>query len=242
MKNINLIIICAFLIFIFTTLYLSLGNKKIYNTALEVENLKKGFDELDVIKKFSINVDAGERIAVIGNNGIGKSTLLRCFMNDLKIDSGKVVWSKNVKIGYFAQNHNEEFKYDINLVDWMAKWGQKDDDMQVIRATLGRLLFSQDNIEKSIKVLSGGEKRRMIFGKIILQRPNVIVLDEPTNHLDMESIESLNLALSRFEGTIIFASHDREFISSLATRIIEIKKDRIRDYSSNHELLRSIAY
>tara|TARA_Y100000996_G_scaffold49950_1_gene34169 strand:+ start:1997 stop:3583 length:1587 start_codon:yes stop_codon:yes gene_type:complete len=214
-------------------------DKKIHNTALEVENLNKGFEELNVIKKFSINIDSGERIAVIGNNGIGKSTLLRCFMNDLQIDSGKVVWSKNVNIGYFAQNHNEEFKYDISLVDWMAKWGKKDDDMQVIRGTLGRLLFSQDHIDKSIKVLSGGEKRRMIFGKIILQRPNVIVLDEPTNHLDMESIESLNLALSRFEGTIIFASHDREFISSLATRIIEIKNDKIHDYSSNHELLRS---
>ena len=103
-------------------------------------------------------------------------------------------------------------------------------------------LFSGFKVEiniQSIKVLSGGEKRRMIFGKIILQRPNVIVLDEPTNHLDMESIESLNLALSRFDGTIIFASHDREFISSLATRIVEIKDDKIRDYSTNHELLRS---
>ena len=214
-------------------------DKKIYNTALEVEGLNKSFDELEIIKKFSINIESGERIAVIGNNGIGKSTLLRCFMQDLNIDSGKVVWSKNVKIGYFAQNHNEEFKYDIPLIDWMAQWGQKDDDLQVIRGTLGRLLFSQDHINKSIKVLSGGEKRRMIFGKIILQRPNVIVLDEPTNHLDMESIESLNLALSRFDGTIIFASNDREFISSLATRIVEIKDDKIRDYSTNHEFLRS---
>ena len=213
-------------------------DKKIYNTALEVEGLNKSFDELEIIKKFSINIESGERIAVIGNNGIGKSTLLRCFMQDLNIDSGKVVWSKNVKIGYFAQNHNEEFKHDIPLIDWMAQWGQKDDDLQVIRGTLGRLLFSQDHINKSIKVLSGGEKRRMIFGKIILQRPNVIVLDEPTNHLDMESIESLNLALSRFDGTIIFASHDREFISSLATRIVEIKDGKIRDYSTNHELLR----
>ena len=214
-------------------------DKKVYNSALEVEKLNKSFDTLEVIKKFSVNIESGERIAVIGNNGIGKSTLLRCFMNDLKIDSGKVTWNKNVNIGYFAQNHNEEFKYDISLIDWMAKWGQKDDDMQVIRGTLGRLLFSQDHIDKSIKVLSGGEKRRMIFGKIILQKPNVIVLDEPTNHLDMESIESLNLALSRFKGTIVFASHDREFISSLATRIIEIKDDKIGDYSSNHELLRS---
>jgi ATPase subunit of ABC transporter with duplicated ATPase domains len=160
-------------------------------------------------------------------------------MNDLNIDSGKIVWNKNVNIGYFAQNHNEEFKYDISLIDWMSKWAQKGDDMQMIRGTLGRLLFSQDHIDKSIKVLSGGEKRRMIFGKIILQKPNVIVLDEPTNHLDMESIESLNLALCRFEGTLIFASHDREFISSLANRIIEIKDDKISDYSSSHDLLRS---
>lgn len=214
-------------------------DKKVYNSALEVDKLSKSFDNLDVIRKFSVNIESGERIAIIGNNGIGKSTLLRCFMNNLKIDSGKVIWNKNVNIGYFAQNHNEEFKYDISLIDWMAKWAQKDDDMQVIRGTLGRLLFSQDHINKSIKVLSGGEKRRMIFGKIILQKPNVIVLDEPTNHLDMESIESLNLALSRFEGTIVFSSHDREFISSLATRIIEIKNDKISDYSSNHELLRS---
>ena len=213
-------------------------NKKVYNSALEVDKLSKSFDNLDVIKRFSVNIESGERIAIIGNNGIGKSTLLRCFMNNLKIDSGKVIWNKNVNIGYFAQNHNEEFKYDISLIDWMAKWAQKDDDMQVIRGTLGRLLFSQDHINKSIKVLSGGEKRRMIFGKIILQKPNVIVLDVPTNHLDMESIESLNLALSRFEGTIVFSSHDREFISSLATRIIEIKNDKISDYSSNHELLR----
>ena len=213
-------------------------DKKVYNSALEVEKLNKSFDNLDVIKKFSVNIESGERIAIIGNNGIGKSTLLRCFMNDLRVDSGKVTWNKNVNIGYFAQNHNEDFKYDISLIDWMAKWGRKGDDMQVIRGTLGRLLFTKDHIDKSIKVLSGGEKRRMIFGKIILQKPNVIVLDEPTNHLDMETIESLNLALSRFEGTIVFASHDREFISSLATRIIEIKDDKISDYSSNHELLR----
>lgn len=214
-------------------------DKQVYNSALEVEGINKSFDSVDIINKFSINIESGEKIAVIGKNGIGKTTLLRCIMNDLNTDSGKITWNKNVNIGYFAQNHNEEFKYDISLVDWMNKWGQKHDDMQSIRGTLGRLLFSQDHIDKSIKVLSGGEKRRMIFGKIILQRPNVIVLDEPTNHLDMESIESLNLALSRFDGTLIFASHDREFISSLATRIIELKDNSIKDYSSNHELLRT---
>ena len=159
-------------------------------------------------------------------------------VQNIKIDSGKINWNKNVNIGYFSQNHNMEFNQDISLINWMKQWAQKDDDMQSIRGTLGRLLFSQDHIDKSIKVLSGGEKRRMIFGKILLQRPNVIVMDEPTNHLDIETIESLNLGLSRFDGTLIFSSHDREFISSLATRIIEIKDDGINDFTTGHELLR----
>ena len=123
----------------------------------------------------------------------------------------------------FSQNHGEEFKSKISLFEWMSKWGHQEDDTETIRGTLGRLLFSQDDINKPLSVLSGGEQRRMLFGKIILQRANVIILDEPTNHLDMESIESLNQALGIFEGTSIFVSHDREFISSLATRIIEIK-------------------
>ena len=212
--------------------------KKIYNSVLEVEGIKKYYDELKVIHNFSLNVENGERIAVIGKNGIGKTTLLESLVQIIKIDSGKINWNKNANIGYFSQNHNMEFNQDISLINWMKQWAQKDDDMQSIRGTLGRLLFSQDHIGKSIKVLSGGEKRRMIFGKILLQRPNVIVMDEPTNHLDIETIESLNLGLSRFDGTLIFSSHDREFISSLASRIIEIKDDGISDYTTGHELLR----
>ena len=119
-------------------------------------------------------------------------------------------------------------------MDWMNQWSHEEDDLETVRGTLGRLLFSQNDIDKPISVLSGGEQRRMLFGKIILQRANVIILDEPTNHLDMESIESLNHALNLFEGTSIFVSHDREFISSLATRIIEIKPDRIIDYDDNY--------
>ena len=123
----------------------------------------------------------------------------------------------------------------MSLVDWMTQWSQKGDDMQTIRGTLGRLLFTQDDINKPVRVLSGGEQRRMLFGKIILQRPNVIIMDEPTNHLDMESIESLNLALSGFDGTIIFVSHDREFVSSLATRIIELTPEKIKDHSRGYD-------
>ena len=215
-------------------------DKKVHNKVAEVENISKSYDDLKVIKKFNITINSGDRIAVIGENGIGKTTLLNCIINNDFADNGTVKWSENAMIGYFAQNHSDEFKEEISLLDWMAKWSHKEDDLETIRGTLGRLLFSQDDINKPISVLSGGEQRRMIFGKIILQRANVIILDEPTNHLDMESIESLNHALSIFEGTTIFVSHDREFISSLATRLIEIKNDKIIEHSGGYESYREI--
>ena len=205
--------------------------KKVHNKVLELENISKAYDDLKVIKDFNMTINSGDRVAIIGENGIGKTTLLKCLMDDNFADTGSSVWSENAIIGYFAQNHGEEFKSDTSLIDWMAKWSHHEDDMETIRGTLGRLLFSQDDINKPLSVLSGGEQRRMLFGKIILQRANVIILDEPTNHLDMESIESLNQSLGLFDGTTIFVSHDREFISSLATRLIEIKNDRVIEYS-----------
>ena len=117
----------------------------------------------------------------------------------------------------------------------MTNHRQEGDDDQVIRGTLGRLLFSQKEIDKSVKVISGGEQGRMIFGRLMLQKPNILLLDEPTNHLDMESIESLNLALENYPGTLIFVSHDREFVSSLATRIIELTPDGLVDYHGTYE-------
>ena len=125
-------------------------------------------------------------------------------------------------------------------MDWLAKYSHKEDDLETIRGTLGRLLFSQDDIHKPVSVLSGGEQRRMLFGKIILQRANVIILDEPTNHLDMESIEALNHALDIFEGTVIFVSHDREFVSSLSTRLIEVKKEKVIEHSGGYEGYRNL--
>ena len=173
-----------------------------------------------------MTINSGDRIGIIGENGIGKTTLVKCLIEDNFADNGTIKWSDNCSIGYFAQNHGDDFKSDTTLMDWMAKYSHKEDDLETIRGTLGRLLFSQDDINKPVSVLSGGEQRRMLFGKIILQRANVIILDEPTNHLDMESIEALNHALDIFEGTVIFVSHDREFISSLSTRLIEVKKKR----------------
>jgi ATPase subunit of ABC transporter with duplicated ATPase domains len=209
--------------------------KKLYRSALEVEGLGKGYGDLSLFKGLDLHVEVGERIAVIGPNGIGKSTLLRCLVHDLEPDSGTVKLSENAHIGYFAQDHAADFANDLSLFDWMSLWKNPGDDEQVIRGVLGRLLFSQDEINKSVKVISGGEQGRMLFGKLTLQKPNILVMDEPTNHLDMESIESLNLALENYPGTLIFVSHDREFVSSLATRIIEMKPDGIVDFSGNYE-------
>ena len=214
--------------------------QKVHNKVVDIENISKSYDDLNVIKKFNITINTGDRIGIVGENGIGKTTLLKCIIESGFSDNGIVKWSENASIGYFAQNHSDEFKDDISLIDWMAKWSHKDDDLETIRGTLGRLLFNQDDINKPIRVLSGGEQRRMLFGKIILQRANVIILDEPTNHLDMESIEALNHALSIFEGTIIFVSHDREFISSLSTRLLEVREEKVVEHSGGYESYRKV--
>ena len=208
--------------------------KKLFNTALEVKDFTKGYDNISLFKQFNLLIETGERVAIIGPNGIGKTTLLECLVDRLTPDSGDIKWSDNAKIGYFAQNHSSDFDSNMSLIDWMNQWKNDEDDMQVIRGTLGRLLFSQNDINKPVNVISGGEQRRMLFGKLILQRPNVIIMDEPTNHLDMESIESLNGALDSYPGTLIFVSHDREFVSTLATRIIEIMPDKVMEYNSNY--------
>jgi len=131
-------------------------------------------------------------------------------------------WAEKANIGYFMQDQTALFDSDDTVFDWMRQWAQEGDDEQIVRATLGRLLFSGDDGKKPVRVLSGGEKGRMLYGKFMLTRPNVLVMDEPTNHMDMESIESLNLALELFQGTLIFVSHDRQFVSSLATQVIEL--------------------
>lgn len=207
-------------------------NKKLHRQAVTLEKVNKGFDRT-LFSDLSLQVEAGERIAIIGPNGAGKTTLLRCLYGDLQPDSGTVKWAEQAEIGYFAQDHAADFAEDSNLFDWMKQWTKGDE--QLVRGALGRMLFSNDEVKKNIKVLSGGEKGRMLFGKLSLVNPNVLLMDEPTNHLDMESIEALNLALENYPGTLIFVSHDREFVSSLATRIIDMQPSGIIDFHGNYE-------
>jgi len=180
-------------------------------------------------------IEAGARVAIIGENGVGKSTLLKCLMNDLQAETGLIKWAENASLGYCPQDTSAEFESELNLFDWMSQWRNESHDDQIVRATLGRLLFSSEDFKKSVNVCSGGEKNRLLFGKLIMSLPNVMLLDEPTNHLDMEAIEALNLALEHYEGTLIFVSHDREFVSSLATRIVEIKDQQLNDFHGTYE-------
>jgi ATPase subunit of ABC transporter with duplicated ATPase domains len=208
--------------------------EKLHRNAVEVQKLSHGFDHV-LFNDFDLLVEAGEKIAIIGENGIGKTTLLRCLAGDLKPNHGTVKWAEKANIGYFAQDHAVDFEEDLNLFDWMKQFTQAGDDDQVVRSMLGRLLFSGEDFKKSVKVLSGGEKGRMMFGKLMLAKTNVLLMDEPTNHMDMESIESLNTALDKYNGTLFFVSHDREFVSTLANRILDVRADGIIDYSGNYE-------
>lgn len=210
--------------------------KKLFRNALEVENIAKGYEaNTPLFKDVNMMLEVGEKVAILGTNGVGKSTMIKTLVGELTPDNGRVKWSENATIGYYAQDHATDFEVDMTVFDWMSLWMKPEDDEQSVRSVLGRLLFSQDDIKKSVKVLSGGEKGRMLFGKLMMQKPNVLIMDEPTNHLDMESIESLNMALELYQGTLIFVSHDREFVSSLANRIIEITPEKVTNFQGTYD-------
>ncbi|WP_261904080.1 ABC-F family ATPase [Vibrio fortis] len=208
-------------------------SKELFRNALVVENLSQGFEE-DLYNKFDAIFEVGERVAIIGENGVGKTTLLNTLAGVLEARTGEYKWSENANIGYYAQDHAHDFEEDMNLFDWMSQWRQEGEDEQVVRSFLGRMLFGQDDIKKSVKVISGGEQGRMLLGKIMMHKPNILLMDEPTNHMDMESIEALNLALENYKGTLFFVSHDRVFVDSLATRILEIKDGKINDFRGTY--------
>jgi ATPase subunit of ABC transporter with duplicated ATPase domains len=216
---------------------------KLHRQAVEIENLSFAYEGSDrkIFNNLTLTINGGEKIAVIGENGVGKTTLLKLLMGELQPQYGTLKWAEKARTGYYAQDHSAEFAGEQSLTDWIAGYAratiEDGGDLEtLIRGTLGRLLFSGDEQKKPVNVISGGEQGRMLFGKLMLQKPNVLVLDEPTNHLDMESIEALNSGLEKFPGTLVFVSHDREFVSSLATRVLEVKGDgSIVDYLGGYE-------
>ncbi len=217
--------------------------EKLHRQAVEVDNISFAYEgsERKIFNNLSFTINAGERIAVIGENGVGKTTLLKLLMNEVQPQFGEIRWAEKAKPGYYSQDHSALFQSETSLTDWISEYvragGYEGGDVEtLIRGTLGRLLFSGDEVKKPVNVISGGEQGRMLFGKLMLLHSNVLIMDEPTNHLDMESIESLNTGLEKFPGTLVFVSHDREFVSSLATRIFEVKGDgKIVDYLGGYE-------
>ena len=210
-------------------------HKKLHRLALEMHNLSHGFDGETLFNGCDILLEAGQKLAVIGENGSGKTTFLRCLVGELKANAGTLKWSENAAIGYLAQDVSNDFGTPMNLFDWMSQWRTPKHDDLAVRAMLGRLLFTADDIAKDVKVCSGGEKNRLMFGKLMMQEINVIIMDEPTNHMDMEAIEALNIALKAFDGTLVFVSHDREFVSTLATSIIEVKDKTLNYFQGSYE-------
>jgi ATPase subunit of ABC transporter with duplicated ATPase domains len=189
---------------------------------LSMHKICKAYGEKQVLRGISKTINRGERIGFIGANGIGKSTLLKIITDNLKADSGTFEWGYNTKISYVAQDHFDQLDPNKNLVEWLRSVCPGHDETK-IRNALGCMLFSGDESMKKIDALSGGECARLLFAKVMLDKPNVIILDEPTNHLDLEAIEAMQAMLKAFEGTLLFVTHDRCFLENLATDIVELK-------------------
>jgi ATPase subunit of ABC transporter with duplicated ATPase domains len=194
-----------------------------------VKDIWKSFNDRFVLAEATFNVNRGDKVAIIGPNGIGKSTLLKIMMNKLAADNGTVTWGHNVAISYFAQDHHERIKQSQSLLSWLQDNAVTSED-RVLRTALGNMLFTKDEVDKDVAVLSGGEVARLLFAEIQLAQNNVLVLDEPTNHLDMETIHGLAAALKSYEGTVIAVSHDRHFINSYCNRVIGIAANKVVDY------------
>jgi ATPase subunit of ABC transporter with duplicated ATPase domains len=202
---------------------------------LTVQHVTKAFGDTEVLRDIGFTVARGDRLAIMGPNGIGKSTLLKIVMGRLEADAGDVAWGYETHPGYFAQDHQEELAARSGTAEqWVWSYCPAR-DFGYVRGAMGAMLFSGDDGKKPLSALSGGESARLVFTRLGIERPNVLVLDEPTNHLDLESIEALVEGLRSFGGTLIFVSHDRWFVSQLATRVLEIRPDGVRDYPGTYD-------
>lgn len=207
---------------------------------LECKGLAKSYGDLKVIRGFEAAVSRGEKIALMGRNGAGKTTLLRSLLRnapgyldasdaEFTIDAGTVEWGHEVAVGYFAQDHKESIVKGTTAIDWLRQFDAKA-STEELRGLLGQMLFSGEEGLKPTHALSGGEAARLIFCRLMLQKPNVLVLDEPTNHLDLESINALNIALQKYDGTVLLVTHDHDLIDEVATRIWHFDHGKIEDF------------
>jgi ABC-type multidrug transport system ATPase subunit len=202
---------------------------------VEGEGIAKRYGAKQVLADVEINVQRGDRLAIIGPNGIGKSTLLKILMGKLPPDAGKVAWGYETYPGYFAQDHREQLDDSAETVEsWLWRFCPGE-PIGFVRGRLGAVLFSGDDVHKKLQALSGGEAARLVFARLGIERPNVLVLDEPTNHLDLEAIDALVEGLEAYDGTLIFVSHDRWFVQRLANRILEITPHGITDFRGTYE-------
>jgi len=210
--------------------------------AFEFKNVTKGYPGLKVIENFSASVQRGEKIALMGRNGAGKTTLLKALLanapgvddKDVGLDSGTVTWGHEAQIGYFAQDHRESIPPGTTISDWLHNFDPQA-AREEIRGLLGQMLFTGEEGMKKTEALSGGEAARMMFCKIMLQKPNILVFDEPTNHLDLEAINALNIALQKFEGTVLLVTHDEDLVDEVATRIWHFDHGKVQDFAGKYE-------
>ncbi|MGB0034545.1 MAG: ATP-binding cassette domain-containing protein [Candidatus Acidiferrales bacterium] len=211
---------------------------------LEFKSVAKSYGAERVIKGFSANVVRGEKIALMGRNGTGKTSLLKSLIRNAKdyiedadrhfpLDHGTVTWGHEVTVGYFAQDHADSIVKGKTVIEWLHGWDAAA-TQEDLRSVLGQMLFSGDDALKPTKALSGGESARLIFCRLMLQKPNFLVLDEPTNHLDLESINALNISLQRYEGTVLLVTHDHDVIDEVATRIWHFEGGNIEDFKGTY--------
>jgi ATPase subunit of ABC transporter with duplicated ATPase domains len=212
---------------------------------LEFKGLSKSYGGLKVVDGFTASLSRGEKVALMGRNGAGKTTLLKSLMRtatgfiddadrDFAMDGGAVVWGHEVAVGYFAQDHTDSIVKGMTTIEWLHQWDPQA-SQEELRGLLGQMLFSGDDALKPTGALSGGESARLIFCRLMLQKPNFLVLDEPTNHLDLESINALNIALQKYEGTVLLVTHDHDVIDEVATRIWHFDHGSIEDFKGPYE-------
>nr|NNM90806.1 ATP-binding cassette domain-containing protein [Bacilli bacterium] len=201
---------------------------------LSLSNIHKSYGDLHVLQGLSFEIANGDKVAVIGANGVGKTTLMNVMSGSIEPDEGAVNWGQSAKFTYFTQDHHETIRKDTTVYEWLKSFDDAA-DQQTIRSILGRMLFSKDEVHKSTEVLSGGEAARLMIGKMLLLQGNVLLLDEPTNHMDLETIDALSKSLAEFDGGVIFVTHARQLITDVANRILEITPTGFVDFKGTYD-------